>query len=111
MYSADDSKREPIVAAVGQLQFEVVQYRLESEYNVETRLDMLPYTLARWVENSWADLDEISSLFNAMIAKDSQGRPIILFKNEWTIQNFVENNSFLKLSKIAPVLTLASSAS
>ncbi|MGF1575403.1 MAG: peptide chain release factor 3 [Cyanophyceae cyanobacterium] len=111
MYSADDSKRDPIVAAVGQLQFEVVQYRLENEYNVETRLDMLPYTLARWVENSWADLDEISSLFNAMIAKDSQGRPIILFKNEWTIQNFIENNSFLKLSKIAPVLTLESSAS
>jgi peptide chain release factor 3 len=106
MYSADDSKRDPIVAAVGQLQFEVVQYRLESEYNVETRLEMLPYTLARWVENDWADLEDISSLFNAMIAKDRQNRPIILFKNEWTLQNFVENNTYLKLSKIAPVLRL-----
>ncbi len=106
MFSADDSKRDPIVAAVGQLQFEVVQYRLESEYNVETRLEMLPYTLARWVENDWADLEDISSLFNAMIAKDRQNRPIILFKNEWTLQNFVENNTYLKLSKIAPVLRL-----
>lgn len=106
MYSADDSKRDPIVAAVGQLQFEVVQYRLESEYNVETRLEMLPYTLARWVENDWADLEDISSLFNAMIAKDRQNCPIILLKNEWTLQNFVENNTYLKLSKIAPVLRL-----
>ncbi len=108
MYSADDSKRDPIVAAVGQLQFEVVQYRLESEYNVETRLEMLPYTLARWVENGWEVLENIPSLFNTLIVKDIQDRPVLLFKNEWTLQQFVGSNPKIKLSKIAPVLELGS---
>ncbi len=111
MYSADDSKRDPIVAAVGQLQFEVVQYRLESEYNVETRLEMLPYTLARWVENGWEVLENIPSLFNTLIVKDIQDRPVILFKNEWTLQQFVGSNPKIKLSKIAPVLELGSESS
>ena len=50
MYSVDESKRDPILAAVGQLQFEVVQFRLETEYGVETRLELLPFTVARWVQ-------------------------------------------------------------
>ncbi|MCF2969761.1 peptide chain release factor 3 [Synechococcus sp. Nb3U1] len=106
MYSMDESRRDPIVAAVGQLQFEVVQYRLEHEYNVETRLEMLPYTLARWVENGWAVLENIPSLFNTILVKDVQERPVLLFKNEWTLQQFVGSNPKIKLSKIAPVLEL-----
>lgn len=106
MYSIDDSKRDPIVAAVGQLQFEVLQYRLESEYNVETRLEMLPYTLARWVENGWKALENIPSLFNTLIVKDIQDRPVLLFKNEWTLQQFVASNPKIKLSKIAPISDL-----
>jgi peptide chain release factor 3 len=42
MFSADESKRDPILAAVGQLQFEVVQFRLQNEYNVETRIEPCP---------------------------------------------------------------------
>ncbi|MFM6059037.1 MAG: peptide chain release factor 3, partial [Microcystis aeruginosa] len=47
--SIDEFKRDPILAAVGQLQFEVVQFRLLSEYGVETTLEPLAYSLARWV--------------------------------------------------------------
>jgi peptide chain release factor 3 len=107
MYSLDESKRDPIVAAVGQLQFEVLQYRLEHEYNVETRLEMLPYTLARWVENGWEALRDLPSLFNTLIVKDVQDRPVLLFKNEWTLQQFVSSNPKIKLSKIAPTADLS----
>jgi len=89
------------------LQFEVLQYRLESEYNVETRLEMLPYTLARWVENGWKALENIPSLFNTLIVKDIQDRPVLLFKNEWTLQQFVASNPKIKLSKIAPLSDLS----
>lgn len=45
--------QEPILAAVGELQFEVVQERMRSEYGVETTLDPLPFTVARWVLGGW----------------------------------------------------------
>lgn len=103
MYSADDFKRDPILAAVGQLQFEVVQFRLLSEYGVETRLEPLPYNVARWVTGGWSALEKAGRIFNAIAVKDNWGRPVLLFKNEWNLQQVIEDNPDLKLEKIAPV--------
>ena len=49
LYPYGQTRIEPILAAVGALQFEVVKYRLESEYNVRTVFRTLPYTTARRV--------------------------------------------------------------
>jgi len=103
MYSADDSKREPILAAVGQLQFEVVQFRLLQEYGVETLLDLLPYSVARWVTGGWEALEKVGRLFNTVTVKDSLGRPVLLFRNEWNCQQVEGDNPELKLSAIAPL--------
>jgi peptide chain release factor 3 len=103
MYSADESKRDPILAAVGQLQFEVVQFRLQNEYGVETQLEMLPYTVARWVTGGWEALEKVGRLFNTVTVKDSWGRPVLLFRNEWNCQQVQEDHPELKLSAIAPV--------
>jgi peptide chain release factor 3 len=103
MYSADDFQRDPILAAVGQLQFEVVQYRLENEYGVETRLDPIPYNLARWVAGGWPVLEKVGRLFNTMVVKDAWDRPVLLFKNEWNLQQVKEDHPDLKLNSTAPV--------
>lgn len=103
MYSADDTKREPILAAVGQLQFEVVQFRLLQEYGVETLLDLLPYSVARWVTGGWEALEKVGRLFNTVTVKDSLGRPVLLFRNEWNCQQVEGDNPELKLSAIAPL--------
>ncbi len=103
MYSADESKRDPILAAVGQLQFEVVQFRLQNEYGVETQLEMLPYTVARWVTGGWEALEKVGRLFNTVTVKDSWGRPVLLFRNEWNCQQVQEDHPELKLSAIAPI--------
>ena len=63
MSSADEAKRDPVLAAVGQLQFEVVQHRMSNEYGVETRLEMLPYSTARWVLGGWEALEEAGKIF------------------------------------------------
>ena len=104
MYSADEAKRDPILAAVGQLQFEVVQFRLNNEYGVETRLELLPYTLARWVEGGWESLKKAGRLFNAVAVKDSWGRPVLLFRNEWNYQQALGDHPDLKLNATAPVV-------
>ncbi len=105
MYSADESKRDPILAAVGQLQFEVVQFRLQNEYNVETLLDPLPYSVARWVTGGWDALNKVGRLFNTVAIKDSYGRPVLLFRNEWNCQQVEGEHPELKLSKTAPVVS------
>ena len=105
MYSADESKRDPILAAVGQLQFEVVQFRLKNEYNVETTLEMLPYSVARWVTGGWEALKDAGRLFNTVTVKDSYGRPVLLFRNEWNCQQVEGEHPKLALSKTAPVVS------
>jgi peptide chain release factor 3 len=105
MFSADESKRDPILAAVGQLQMEVVQYRLQHEYGVETRLEALPYSVARWVDGGWEALEAVGRLFNTVTVKDSWDRPVLLFRNEWNCQQIESDHPKLKLSAIAPVVS------
>ncbi|HEY9626407.1 MAG TPA: peptide chain release factor 3 [Coleofasciculaceae cyanobacterium] len=105
MYSADEAKRDPILAAVGQLQFEVVQFRLLNEYGVETLLDPLPYSVARWVGGGWEALQKVGRLFNTTTAKDSWGRPVLLFRNEWNCRQVEGEHPVLQLKTSAPVIS------
>lgn len=104
MYSADEAKRDPILAAVGQLQFEVVQFRMQNEYGVETSLEMLPYSVARWVAGGWEALQKVGRLFNTVTVKDNWGRPVLLFRNEWNVQQVEADHPDLKLNSVAPVV-------
>ncbi|MUL38935.1 peptide chain release factor 3 [Gloeocapsopsis dulcis] len=99
--STDESKRDPILAAIGQLQFEVVQFRLLNEYSVETRLEVLPYAVARWVVDGWEALEKVGRLFNTFIAKDRWNRPVLLFKNQWNLEQVIADHPHLELSPIA----------
>jgi len=105
MYSVDEAKREPILAAVGQLQFEVVQFRLQNEYGVETLLDPLPFSVARWVGGGWPAMEKVGRLFNTATVKDSWGRPVLLFKNEWNCQQVEGEHPVLDLRQVAPVVS------
>jgi peptide chain release factor 3 len=105
MYSADEAKRDPILAAVGQLQFEVVQFRMQNEYGVESTLELLPFTVARWVDGGWEALQKVGRLFNTVTVKDGWGRPVLLFRNEWNCQQVEGDHPELKLNAIAPVVS------
>jgi peptide chain release factor 3 len=105
MYSVDDAKRAPILAAVGQLQFEVVQFRLQNEYGVETLLELLPYSVARWVVGGWDAIQKVGRLFNTLTVKDSWDRPVLLFKNEWNLHQIQADHPELQLNAIAPVVS------
>ena len=104
MYSLDEAKRDPILASVGQLQLDVVQFRLQNEYGVETILEVLPYSIARWVDGGWEALEKVGRIFNTTTVKDIEERPVLLFRNEWNCQQLRTDHPGLKLSSIAPVV-------
>jgi peptide chain release factor 3 len=82
-YPFGQTRIEPILAAVGALQFEVVKYRLESEYNVKTVFQTLPYTTARRVTGESPGNATLGS--SGRLVEDWDGRPLALFESEWSI--------------------------
>jgi peptide chain release factor 3 len=109
LYLRNSSVKTPLLAAVGPLQFEVVQYRLESEYGAESRLEPAPWTVVRWLPSKLteAELDALSLPTGAKIAYDIGKNPVGLFQNEWSANYFGETNKGVTLSAL-PVLTAQS---
>jgi peptide chain release factor 3 len=105
LYDIDETKRDPILAAVGQLQLEVVQHRLEHEYGVETRLEPLGYQVARWVTGGWPELEKLGRIFNCKTVRDAWDRPVLLFKNEWNLNQLNQDHPEFDLSNVAPVVS------
>ncbi|HIR28710.1 MAG TPA: peptide chain release factor 3 [Candidatus Choladousia intestinigallinarum] len=90
---------EIIVGVVGVLQFDVLKYRLENEYNVEIRLEPLPYEHIRWIENEEIDMNRIVGTSDMKKIKDLKGRPLLLFINSWSVGMVLDRNEGLVLSE------------
>ena len=90
---------EIIVGVVGVLQFEVLKYRLENEYNVEIRLEPLPYEHIRWIENKDIDVSKITGTSDMKKIKNLKGNPLLLFINSWSIGMTLDRNPGLILSE------------
>ncbi len=90
---------EIIVGVVGVLQFDVLKFRLENEYNVEIRLENLPYEHIRWIENKEIDVERLSGTSDMKKVLDMKGRPLLLFVNEWSIGMTLDRNEGLKLAE------------
>ncbi len=90
---------EIIVGVVGVLQFDVLKYRLENEYNVEIRLDNLPYEHIRWIENKEIDLNKITGTSDMKKIRDLKDRPLLLFVNSWSVGMVLDRNPGLVLSE------------
>jgi peptide chain release factor 3 len=81
-YSPDHVRREPILAAVGELQFDVVASRLETEYGVKTSIERMPFALARWVSG---DPDVLAGTYWPQDTRrlvDRDGCLVMLFGSE-----------------------------
>ncbi len=93
---------EIIVGVVGVLQFEVLKYRLENEYNVEIKLENLPYEHIRWIVNKDSvDIDSLSGTSDMKKIQDLKGNPLLLFINSWSVKMTLERNEGLELAEFS----------
>ncbi len=93
---------EIIVGVVGVLQFDVLKYRLNNEYNVEIKMENLPYEFIRWIANKdEIDVDKISGTSDMKKVKDLKGNPLLLFAHEWSIRMTLERNEGLELEEFS----------
>ena len=85
-------KSEPILAVVGELQFDVLQSRLESEYNVETTTTNLPFTMARWVARDVEDVARMNLPTRCRVCVDAHGNTVVLFTAAWELEHAQKEN-------------------
>lgn len=92
LYPITQVRRDPVVAAVGSLQFDVVVARLAAEYNVETRIEPLSYVAARWVVGAPEAVAVARWPSATLRTQDQAGRLVALFTSTWELNYCLENN-------------------
>lgn len=76
-----------IIGTVGQLQFEVIQYRLENEYNARCRWEPLNLYKACWIESDdEAELEAFKKRKYQFMARDREGRDVFLADSSYVLQ-------------------------
>jgi len=99
LYEVDALRREPILAAVGELQFDVIRSRLEMEYRVETALDRLSYRSARWLAGSPESMAAADwPMRGALKTRDRDGRIVGLFEGPWVEDLMRERNPSIQFA-------------
>jgi peptide chain release factor 3 len=101
LYNLNAFRRKPILAVVGQLQFDVVQAQLESEYNVRSEIERLPYKLARWIPNADGSPSPEPLHDKAILARDSAGQLVALFTSQVYLDFFAEKYPALRLETLS----------
>ncbi len=88
---------EVIVGVVGVLQFEVLEYRLKTEYGVDIRRRAMPFELLRWVENEDLDIRSLNLTSDTKWVQDFKGNDLLLFTSPWCVNWALQKNEGLRL--------------
>lgn len=99
-YEIDAQRREPILAVVGVLQFEVMQARLRDEYGVTTELDPLPFPVARWPEGPAEQIAQLPRSESLMHVQDDTGRRVVLFSSPFHLNYYSQQFSDIRFATL-----------
>ena len=96
---------EVVVGVVGVLQLEVLEYRLNTEYNVEIRMQQLPFEQLRWVKNDpdTYNLRDLDLTSDTKAVEDMKGNRLLLFTSDWAIRWAETHNETLELSEFGNI--------
>jgi len=95
----DAGMEEVIVGVVGVLQFDVLKYRLQNEYNCDIIMETLPYEFIRWIVNDDIDPKTLDLASDTKKIQDLKGNHLLLFTSYWSINWALEHNKGLELAE------------
>jgi peptide chain release factor 3 len=95
-------EKDPILGVVGELQFEVLAYRLEHEYGARVRMERLGFSHARWVDGPKTP-QELSKARISMAVSDVDGRPVALFRDDWELRRAQQDAPEWVFNTTAPI--------
>jgi peptide chain release factor 3 len=98
----DTTSPTPIVGAVGLLQFDVMLFRLETEYGVSCRFERLSGRFPRWVVGDQADIDRVVQGRGCTLLYDAKGNPLVLFEDDWALRWTLERETALTFLDTTP---------
>jgi peptide chain release factor 3 len=93
-------RRDPVLAAVGVLQFDVVRFRLESEYNTATDIEWLPFKLARWIDADEEQLRKLKLPYSSKLVQNQLGHYAVLFQSTWDADHAERENPKVQFTTI-----------
>ena len=96
-HEPESGMEEVIVGVVGVLQFDVLKYRLENEYNVEIIMESTPYQYIRWITSDVVDYRALDLASDTKVVADFKENKLLLFRSEWSIDWALEHNKGLTL--------------
>ena len=97
-HEPESGMEEVIVGVVGTLQFDVLKYRLENEYNVEIIMSPTPYQFIRWIVSD-TDCKTLDLASDTKVVADFRDNRLLLFRSEWSITWALEHNKGLQLQE------------
>ncbi len=101
LYDQDTLRREPILAAVGDLQFDVVVARMLAEYNVDSAIERMSFSSARWLVAAEAAVNAMVVPMRSLRAQDQHQRPVMLFGSEWDMRYCIEKNPQIRFCTVS----------
>jgi len=95
-------EKDPVLGAVGALQFEVLAHRLAGEYGVAVKIEKLPFIHARWVVGAGFDRAFFDRREDSRLLEDRDGNPVMLFRSDWALRWAQENAKGAEFHTTAP---------
>lgn len=101
-YAATNAEPQPLVGAVGRLQFDVLLHRLAHEYGVAAKLQMLGWQHARWVTGPENEIRRVADGATRILVYDANHNPLILFDSDWTLRHTLDKHTGITFHDVAP---------
>jgi peptide chain release factor 3 len=101
-YAETSAGAQPIVGAVGQLQFDVMAFRLEYEYAAPCKFEKMTYRWPRWLTGPAADVERVASGLGRMKVYDHKGHVVVLFQDNWALRRALQHETTVQFHETAP---------